>query len=436
MTSKALCLVALMASFAGSLGCGSSSAPEKSGNVEVFSWWTAGGEADALQKVITLDETKYPKVKITNAAVALGDQARATLTQRMSNAQPPDLFQANIGYDLLQWAGTSPKIESLNSLVKDQGWSFYPDIIKSGNLSEASGSLYGIPVDIHRINSLFINLPVLTRNHIDPKTLTSLTALNTACTTLKGDTTLLAPMNIGSKFQWTLDILIFENVLPAVAGGQFYEDYFRGKNTAPGTDPNITAMLTEAATLWTFMPSGARSPNSIDWTDAIDDFVAGKVGFTVMGDWAKGLMDKNGLKAGVDYDEIPFPAADGITQSFVYTSDTFALPIGAKSRDLALDFLTTFGSDAGQVAFNVEKGSIPPRTLADTSGFDAVSKKTIAAYEASTDRHVALSGIVPGDFNTPVYQALFNFAASCEAGTCNAKLVTDALAANYGLLQQ
>lgn len=440
MTSKGMCLLALTVSMAGSLsslGCSSDSAtPEKSGDVEVFSWWTNGGEKQALQAVIDLNHTTYPKVTVTNAAVALGDQARDVLKQRMSTGDPPDLFQANIGKDLLQWAGAQPKIEDLTSIVADRN--FYPDLTKDNNLSQ-NGALYGMPVNIHRINSLFINLPVLQRNGVDPATLNTLTGLHTALATLKADTTLYAPMTIGSQYKWTLDILVLETLLPAVAGGQFYEDYYRG-NIAGGTDPNIGKMLDEAALLWTYMPTGTHAPNVVDWVPAIQDFIDGHVAMTVMGDWAKGLIDATPatggaiMVAGTDYDEIPFPSADGVAGSFVYTTDTFALPVGAKNRDLAIDFLKTFASDEGQVAFNKAKGSIPALPLAagPRGGFDAVAQRTMAAFEdTSTDRRVALSGIATNLFTDPIDTALQNFTLSCEAGACDQTIVTTALTSNY-----
>jgi glucose/mannose transport system substrate-binding protein len=440
MTSRGLCLLALTASFLGSTACSSDSGTtEKAGDIEVFSWWTAGGEKEAFDAVVAINTAKYPKVTVTNAALALGTEARTTLQTRMQADDPPDLFQANIGADLLQWAGTQPKIENLNEIADAEGWrtgatAFYPDILQEGNLSEG-GNLYAVPANIHRINSLFVNLPILARNNITVESLNTLDGLHTALATLALDTdaNFLAPLTIGSKFQWTLDIMILQGILPAVAGGTAYENYFRGGSTA--ADPIITAMLDETATLWQYMPTGADSPNSVDWVPAIQYFIDGRVAMTVMGDWAKGLIDASGtMVAGVDYDEIPFPGTAADSAPFIYTTDTFALPSGAAHRDLAIDFMKTFASDEGQFAFNDAKGSIPARRLGNEDLFDVVTNKTIAAYNASTDRHVALSGITPSGFS--ISQALFDFVATCEAGACNQTLVTTALTDSYPLLQQ
>src|SRR2546429_6951110 len=43
-----------------------------SNQLEIFSWWTAGGEADGLAEMFKIYKDKYSSVKIANAAVAGG----------------------------------------------------------------------------------------------------------------------------------------------------------------------------------------------------------------------------------------------------------------------------------------------------------------------------------------------------------------------------
>jgi glucose/mannose transport system substrate-binding protein len=349
------------------------------------------------------------------------------LDERMAANDPPDLFQANFGEDLLKWGGQSPQIENLKPTADKKGWTFYPEVVKY--ITSPDGSMYGVPVNIHRINSLFVNKKMLADNGIaNPETLEQLHAA--------ADTLIAAgitPMTIGSVNQWTLDMLYLESVFPAVTGGQFYEDYFEGRKE--WNDPLITNFLAEAATIWTYMPTedGFR-PNQIDWTDAIDHFITGRVAMTVMGDWAKGLIDADGrMEAGVDYEVIAFPGTVG---TYIYTADTFAMPLGAPRRALAIDLLDTMASEEAQVEFNILKGSIPARAIADKSKFDPVTVATINDWNAS-DKRLALSGLAPGPFFEPIYQALQDFTLSCETTTgCNNAIMLDALQANYDRLKQ
>src|SRR5919204_189762 len=57
--------------------CGTSTGTTSGGgNLEIFSWWTAGGEADGLAEMFKIYKNKYSGVKIVNAAVAGGAVAR------------------------------------------------------------------------------------------------------------------------------------------------------------------------------------------------------------------------------------------------------------------------------------------------------------------------------------------------------------------------
>src|SRR5437867_3318076 len=47
------------------------------GQLEIFSWWTAGGEADGLAELLKVYGKKYPDVTVKNAAVAGGAGSNA-----------------------------------------------------------------------------------------------------------------------------------------------------------------------------------------------------------------------------------------------------------------------------------------------------------------------------------------------------------------------
>lgn len=45
---------------------------QEKGKIEIFSWWTAGGEAEGLQALFDIYSKLYPDVEIINATVAGG----------------------------------------------------------------------------------------------------------------------------------------------------------------------------------------------------------------------------------------------------------------------------------------------------------------------------------------------------------------------------
>ncbi|MEJ2207591.1 MAG: carbohydrate ABC transporter substrate-binding protein, partial [Anaerolineae bacterium] len=73
------------------------------GELEIFSWWTAGGEADGLNAMYEVFSSDYPQVEIINATVAggAGSNAKAVLATRMQAGDPPDSFQVHAGHELI-----------------------------------------------------------------------------------------------------------------------------------------------------------------------------------------------------------------------------------------------------------------------------------------------------------------------------------------------
>ncbi|MBV9131018.1 MAG: hypothetical protein JO298_11590, partial [Verrucomicrobia bacterium] len=67
--------------------------------LEVFSWWTSGGEAAALDALFATYKKQYPGVEIINATVAGGggSAARPVLQTRLAGGNPPDTWQTHPG---------------------------------------------------------------------------------------------------------------------------------------------------------------------------------------------------------------------------------------------------------------------------------------------------------------------------------------------------
>src|SRR5262245_48390153 len=74
------------------------------GKLEIFSWWTSGGESEALNGLYNIYKAKYPSVEIINAAIAGGTSSggdmKALLQTRMMGGDPPDSFQVHLGGEL------------------------------------------------------------------------------------------------------------------------------------------------------------------------------------------------------------------------------------------------------------------------------------------------------------------------------------------------
>src|SRR5689334_13289620 len=70
--------------------------------LEVFSWWTSGGEAAALQALFDSYKAVKSSTQIINATVAggAGTNAKAVLQTRLQGNNPPDTWQVHPGAEL------------------------------------------------------------------------------------------------------------------------------------------------------------------------------------------------------------------------------------------------------------------------------------------------------------------------------------------------
>src|SRR6266568_9180620 len=126
--------------------------------LEIFSWWTAGGEADGLAELFKIYTGKYPDVKIVNSAVAggAGTNAKAVLATRMQGGKPPDSFQVHAGQELISTWVKADKMEPITSIWNSEGWdSVIPKDLKT--IVSSGNDVWSVPVNIHRGNALWLS---------------------------------------------------------------------------------------------------------------------------------------------------------------------------------------------------------------------------------------------------------------------------------------
>lgn len=262
--------------------------------VEVFSWWTGGGEAAGLDALIVIINEKNPNIEFINSAVAggAGTNARAVLATRLSQNEPPDSFQGHAGQELIGTYVKDAKIESLNFLYEQEGWlDVMPETLIP--LISEGGDIYSVPVNIHRANVIWSNTQVLADNGISMPT--SLTGWFEAMDALQAAGEL--PLAMGE--QWTA-MHLFETILLAGLGPDKYNGLWDG-STDWGSPDVLTSLETFAKTL-SYTNSDA---SSLIWQDASQLVIDGSAAFNVMGDWAQGFFQELGKEPNTDYGWAP-----------------------------------------------------------------------------------------------------------------------------------
>lgn len=330
--------------------------------VEVFSWWTGGGEASGLEAMTQVFAAEYPDIEFVNAAVAggAGTNARAVLATRLAANDPPDSWQAHAGQEIIGTYVAAGQIEPLNDLFEEQGLlEVMPETLIP--LISADGNIYSVPVNIHRANVMWYNPTVLSDAGVEVPT--TWDEFFTACEAIEANG--VTCLSMGEA--WTA-MHLMEVVLLGELGADAYNGLWDGSTDWASAE--VTAALETYAQVLEHTNADAAS---LTWQDASLLVIEGNAAFNIMGDWADGYFsapeDLGGLALtpGEAYGWAPPPGTDGV---FQFLSDSFVLPVGAPHADGAMAWLTVAGSKAGQEAFNPVKGSICARTDCDASLFN------------------------------------------------------------------
>src|SRR6056297_2834353 len=343
------------------------------GEVEIFSWWTAGGEKEALNALIELFNEEYPDVEVVNSTVAggAGFNARRVLKTRMVAGNPPDSFQIHGGAELIDtyvkikiYGGEelvetyieANKMEPITGLLEEWGLKdkFNQQILE---MTAYRGEYYSIPVNVHRSNAMFYNTEVLEENNVEPPT--DLASFKDALAKL--DEAGVVPLALGDTNKWPAG-QIFETLLVATLGPDGYNGLWNGETAAD--DPAIREALVHFKDIMQYVN---EDHSALTWQDATQMIHEGEAGFNIMGDWAEGYMKTLGWKPGEDFGWMPVPESEG---TFVVITDTFGLPKDAPNPENAKKWLKIIASKEGQDTFNPIKGSIPARLDADKSKYD------------------------------------------------------------------
>lgn len=331
------------------------------GKLEMFSWWTAGGEADGLNAMFEIYKKEHPGVEIINATVAggAGTNAKAVLSTRLTGGDPPDSFQLHAGLEVEKYE-PDKYLQPLDSLYASEGWdkAFPKDLL---TLLKYKDHYWGVPVNIHRANVMWYNKKVLADNNL--KAPTNWDEFFAAAETLKAKG--IVPLVIGTKEGWEAGHT-FETVLVSVLGADGYRGLWTG--ATQWTDPKVTQAL---ETFKKVMSYANSDHSALTWSDAAQYLVDGKGAMHIMGDWTDGWFTSKGYK---DYGWAPVPGTQGI---FDALSDSFAAAKGAKNQDNLMSWLKVSGSKAGQEAFNPKKGSICARTDCDPALFNDYLKSAM-----------------------------------------------------------
>jgi glucose/mannose transport system substrate-binding protein len=408
----------------------SGGANEKS-SIEILHWWKQGGEAEAIDALLGVYKQQNPGVKIVDSSVDGSALARAAIRTKISDGSPPDTFQANGGWDLMAWVlydGHDTDPTYLEALDSSEWMGEVPQpVLESVSYKER---VYGVPLNIHRVNTFFYNKDVFERAQVHVEDLKTLDDVFAAAEMIKvynqqqlqdnKDALPITPIAMGFKQTegdmatddtWTLALLFFENILVAHLGGT---DYWKLFTEPKINDKDMEIVWAEALDDFRKLVSYSNlNASALTWNEPLDMVLNGDAAMTIMGDWGKGYANSK-HKDATTFGVVPTPGTAG---TFVFTTDTFGLTVGAPNPRDTSNLLALFGSREGQDIFNPLKGSISARRDSDITNdrYDAMAKQTFYDFTHST-QVPATSILAPQIYLDAIGRALAEFASARENG--------------------
>jgi len=390
-------------------------------NVQVFTWWAAGGEKAGLDGMISVFKKDCSQFNFVNAAVAGGggDKAKTLLANNLKAGNAPSSFQAHAGGELSDYIANG-QVEDITALFKEAGLdnAFPKDLVSQITVA---GKVYSVPADIHRANMVWVNPAVLKKAKLDP-TKAPATVKDWIADLAKLKAAGVAtPLVLSKGFA---EEMLLEATLLGDLGVEKFNGLYDGSTKWDGAD--VTAALGDFKTLVSYSNTDRET---MDWDAAMSKYLmpsdpaTATGGYQLMGDWVPAQLLSLKIPDSA-YTYWPAPGTDGVYQ---WLSDSFTLPKGGTNAAGAKCWLKVVGSADGQKAFNMVKGSIPARSDATSAGYPKYQQWAMAQWKASKlAPSLAHGSAGPGAWNNDVQTAMSAFSANPDVATLQKSLVAAA----------
>ncbi|MFC6904350.1 ABC transporter substrate-binding protein [Halalkalicoccus tibetensis] len=395
------------AAVAGLAGCmGGDGDGNGEGELEIAHWWTAGGEEDAIEALIEGFEEEYPDYEVDNNPTpgGAGSALEADVRNRVIDGNPPSTFQI--------WPGEALTLYTEEDLLEDVG-DIWDDEMQEAYLDgprelsqDDEGTFVAVPINIHRLNNLFYNVEVVEDAGIDPEEIEDPEALVEALAAVEDAGSV--GMIHQTQEPWST-LQLWENALLGLDPDAY-------QTTIDGDPESVEDEVMESLELTAeYAAYFNDDASSVAWDEANNRIINGEAAFLHQGDWAAGQYEASeDFEYGEDWDYIPFPGTEGLYQTVM---DAFVMPTENPSPEATEAFLAYAGTTDAQARFNVEKGSIPPRTDVDMGEFTEFLQAQMEDFEESEDQppQIAHGLALPPDQHSDMEGVFANFNESFDA---------------------
>jgi len=335
-----------------------------SGKFDMYHWWTAGGEKEAIDAAIKVFESRYPNLKVVSNAIpggAGGAMVMKVKVLALAGNSPPT-FQAHPGQELRPYYDAK-MLYSLDELWKYAG--LEKRTVKGlAELCKVEGHYYVVPIGIHKTNMVFYNKKLFDQCGIKaptgPVTWEQFWAI---CDQLKAKLPKgKYPMDLGDRKSWP-GTHVFETIMVGT-DPKIYEDFINGKAT-PAQVKTVLDRLKK------FMSYVAPDHSARLWYEAAGRMVAGDYAMYLHGSWIQAFFESQGWKYGEDWGAFPAP---GTSDYFGLCVDAFVVPRGSNNPEAGLRWAYMCSDPTLQKEFCVAKKCVSPYKDTPVEVYDDLTK--------------------------------------------------------------
>ncbi len=346
--------------------------PDLTGTVEVLHWWTAGGEAEAVQVIQDAVEAEGHTWQDFAVAGGGGDDAMTALRSRAVGGNPPTAAQVK-GPQIQEWAREG-FLTNLDPIAEEEGW----DDVIPGEVAEIfkhDGQYVGVPVNVHRMNWMWVNPDLFDEIGADiPETWDEFEEVADQFQEAG-----ITPIAWTGGDIWEASVL--ELIIMGRGGTDFYNETMVRRNPVEVDSDLMAETLEILEMVASYADEGAEART---WDESTQMVIEGEAAMQFMGDFAKGEFIVAGQEAGEDYVAVPAPETQG---QFMYNIDSFIMfeHEAAEARAAQQAMARLIMDPEVQEAFNQAKGSIPVRTDMDAEPFDLPAQDAMEAFSGAAE---------------------------------------------------
>lgn len=391
--------------------------------VNVYHWWTAGGEKEAINAVINGFQAVYGSQQAKSNAIPGGAGGAMVMKVKVLQqaGKSPEAFQAHPGQEIQPYLDAGMLLD-LTGLWEYAGLEerMLPGIAQL--CKTAQGQYYIMPIGVHKTNTIFYNKHMFEQYGValpDEQDITweEFWAICEDFSQKLPEGKY--PVDLGDRKGWAAS-QVFEDIMMGT-DPRIYQDFINGS----ATQEQVQSVLDVFARLMTHV---APDHSAREWYETAGRMVAGDYAMQLMGTWTQPLLTAQGWVYGEDYGVFNMPGTQGYyglcIDAFVVPNDSANVQGGARWAYMVAD-------PGVQAAFSRVKESVSPFADTPDDTYNALTmrfKEELLAPGTVCYPSFTHGTALPWAASTDLQTRITDFATSTDPDTARyAKMITEAL---------